>query len=116
MVTYLGKRLRSGERAAWVDDRGRRVPLCHIVRHSPTGIEWGYGGSGPADLALSILTDAVARGIVPPEALDYYNDFKWTFVAFFPSPGWTLTGEEIARWWEREGGPLEKGESGDGDL
>jgi len=26
-----------------------------IVCHSPTGFEWGYGGSGPADLALNIL-------------------------------------------------------------
>lgn len=23
--------------------------------HSPTGFEWGYGGSGPADFALNIL-------------------------------------------------------------
>lgn len=28
----------------------------HLVTdHSPTGFEWGYGGSGPADLALNIL-------------------------------------------------------------
>lgn len=25
------------------------------VYHSPDGFEWGYGGSGPADLALNIL-------------------------------------------------------------
>ena len=31
----------------------------HIVRHSPTGMTWGYGGSGPADLALSLLTAVV---------------------------------------------------------
>ena len=29
-------------------------PLKHIIRHSPTGFEYGYSGSGPADLALSI--------------------------------------------------------------
>ena len=27
-----------------------------IRYHSPSGIEWGYGGSGPADLALNILS------------------------------------------------------------
>ena len=32
-----------------------REPLPHILRHSPTGFEFGYGGSGPADLAFSIL-------------------------------------------------------------
>ena len=28
----------------------------HVVHHSPTGMEFGYAGSGPADLALSLLT------------------------------------------------------------
>ncbi len=32
-------------------------PLKHVVVHSPTGFEWGYYGSGPADAALSILAD-----------------------------------------------------------
>lgn len=32
---------------------GRPVP--HVKWHSPAGFEFGYGGSGPADLALSIL-------------------------------------------------------------
>lgn len=31
-------------------------PLKHLVRHSPTGLNFGYAGSGPADLALSVLT------------------------------------------------------------
>lgn len=35
-------------------------PLLHVVKHSPTGLEWGYAGSGPADLARSILLDALA--------------------------------------------------------
>ena len=30
------------------------------VWHSPTGFEWSYGGSGPADLALNILLAATA--------------------------------------------------------
>ena len=32
-------------------------PLLHIIYHSPTGFEYGYAGSGPADLAFSILAD-----------------------------------------------------------
>lgn len=35
-------------------------PLRHHGRHSPTGLEWGYSGSGPSDAALSILVDALA--------------------------------------------------------
>ncbi len=26
-----------------------------VINHSPTGIEWGYGGRGPAQLGLAIL-------------------------------------------------------------
>ena len=52
----------------------------HVVRHSPTGMEVGYGGSGPADAARSIL-----HMIYPPEFADRnYQDFKWKFVATWP--------------------------------
>ena len=34
-------------------------PLPHFVKHSPAGFEWGYTGSGPADLARSLLIDAL---------------------------------------------------------
>jgi hypothetical protein len=35
-------------------DTSTNVP--HLVTyHSPSGFAWGYGGSGPADLALTIL-------------------------------------------------------------
>ena len=43
-------------------------PLTHRVRHSPTGFEYGYVGSGPADLALSIMWDAISA---EPSAFAY---------------------------------------------
>jgi len=36
--------------------------VAHVVKHSPTGIGWGYGGSGAADCARSLLIAAL-----PPE-------------------------------------------------
>lgn len=33
-------------------------PLPHQIKHSPTGMAWGYTGSGPADLARSLLIHA----------------------------------------------------------
>jgi hypothetical protein len=30
-------------------------PLPHQIKHSPSGLSWGYHGSGPADLARSLL-------------------------------------------------------------
>jgi hypothetical protein len=42
-----------------VDEEGRARELAHVVKHSPTGFSWGYAGSGPADLARSILLDVI---------------------------------------------------------
>jgi hypothetical protein len=37
-------------------DQQTSTNVPHLVtHHSPTGYEWGFGGSGPADLALNIL-------------------------------------------------------------
>ena len=54
--TYNGQRRGTVTLITVQDTLGVR-PLKHIVRHSPTGMEWGYGGSGPSDTALSILAD-----------------------------------------------------------
>lgn len=70
-------------------------PLKHIVKHSPTGLNWGYGGSGPADLALSILTD-----LYDPEFAEAnYQQFKWDIIAKLPQKeNWILTEELIVAW------------------
>jgi hypothetical protein len=59
MKTYKGSvDDESGECAVTVYRDGEVLgPLHHEVRHSPTGLAWGYGGSGPSDLALSLLVD-----------------------------------------------------------
>lgn len=64
-----------------------------IVNHSPTGIAWGYGGSGPAQCALAILLDYLGD---EQRARALYQDFKFTVVAAFPpNSTWTLTGRDI---------------------
>ncbi|HEY8414370.1 MAG TPA: DUF6166 domain-containing protein [Thermaerobacter sp.] len=95
-------------------------PLQHVVRHSPTGMEWGYSGSGPADLALSILTDYLSRAGREVRAKDLpeaipgrklrerladmlHQSFKSDVVAQLPHQGWRLTGEEVAAWLVRAG-------------
>jgi hypothetical protein len=59
-----------------VERPSRIYPLPHDVRHSPTGFSWGYGGSGPSDLARCILLDAVGSDA-------YYMDFKFDVIAKF---------------------------------
>ena len=73
----------------------RHMPEERIKRHSPDGFNWGYGGSGPADLASSILHDLVGR-----EAADeYYQKFKWDVIAkMAPETGWILAEAEISAW------------------
>lgn len=56
MKTYIARRGLSGTIVLVRDERGERA-LTHHVKHSPTGFEWGYGGSGPAELARCILID-----------------------------------------------------------
>jgi hypothetical protein len=74
---------------------GRHVNIRQrIVRHSPTGFAWGYGGSGPADLALNILS--VFIGQAAAETL--YQDFKWEFIAPMPPHGGTIPRETILNW------------------
>ena len=54
---YMG--IRSGRYGCevFVSDGVTKQPLKHVMFHSPEGFSWGYHGSGPADLALSILAD-----------------------------------------------------------
>ena len=90
MKIYEGRR--EGH-AADVTVNGRPLnPRLDLWNHSPTGFEWGYGGSGPAQLALAILADHLADD---DEALSLHQDFKHAIVATLPYPGWTLTDERI---------------------
>ena len=49
--------------------------------HSPDGFSWGYGGSGPAQLALAVMLE-----ICPDEesAMRSYQDFKWEVIVNLP--------------------------------
>ena len=63
---------------------GAPVPLqpsLTLRNHSPTGFSWGYGGSGPAQLALALL---LQLGADPEKALACYQDFKWAVTARLP--------------------------------
>ncbi|TFH60888.1 MAG: hypothetical protein E4G90_09875 [Gemmatimonadales bacterium] len=63
------------------DDDGNMVgPLPFDGTHSPDGFEFGYGGSGPAELAKSILTAHLGKE--PPSAL--YRQFLFDRIAALP--------------------------------
>lgn len=99
----------------------RRRELRHIPFHFATknDVNWGYGGSGPADLALAILVDhlkeqAPSEGyragaecnnwMVKSQAWKYHQDFKWHFVSKFGDE-WEFRDSQIAAWLEEQEKP-----------
>ena len=65
------------------------------VWHSPSGFEWGYGGSGPADLALNILYEATGERDF---AARNHLDFKRDHVASLPQEGGVIEAATIREW------------------
>lgn len=51
-----------------------------IVNHSPDGFNWGYGGSGPSQLALAILLEYLDDD----QADRHHQDFKWALISKLP--------------------------------
>ena len=98
---YKGERLSCGCVLVEVVKPGEVTqPLRHFVRHSPTGFEWGYTGSGPSELARCILLDffgedGETRG-TKADAL--YQDFKMAFIAGIQKDIWAITDQQIIRW------------------
>lgn len=89
----------------------RRTNVPHrVVHHSPDGYEWGYGGSGPADLALNILEAVLIslnykgnrtschKGSCFKEAWRLHQYFKWEFIANAPSEGKRIPYPTIVDW------------------
>ena len=92
MKTYVGRR--EGYVAEVTVNGHPLHPRLDLWNHSPTGFEWGYGGSGPAQLALAILADHLNDD---DEAVALHQDFKREVVANLDGGGWTLTSEQIQR-------------------
>jgi len=67
-----------------------------IWNHSPGGFEWGYGGSGPAQLALALIFDATGDR---ERALACHQEFKEAFVAGW-GVQWRIDADQIRSWVE----------------
>lgn len=93
MKVYQGARYGIGSVSVTVHEErptkpdGPRKALTHLVRHSPTGFEWGYGGSGPSDLARSLLADLFGE---PDVHQEIYQAFKVRVIAGL-GDDWILT-------------------------
>ena len=83
-----------------------------VVHHSPSGFEFGYAGSGPADLALNVcqfyLSSIGYKG-ARTQCYDgqcwslawvLHQDFKRSFIANVPHQGITIPMVEIKHWFD----------------
>lgn len=84
-----------------------------VVHHSPSGFEFGYAGSGPADLALNVcqwyLNSIGYRGEKSQcfdgncwsLALVLHQDFKRDFIASAPHEGTVIPFNQIKDWFDK---------------
>lgn len=82
--------------AVFVD--GKRLSPARsqkVWNHSPDGFAWGYGGSGPAQLALALLLEA---GLDDKTASRLHQDFKFEHVARWPEGDSAEIELDVAGW------------------
>lgn len=96
---YRGQRVGQGvckfEEIGRIADSWREIDKRYdLANHSPTGFEWGYAGSGPAQLALALCADALDDD---DRALKIYQEFKFRVVAKFKGDVVWITQEDVIR-------------------
>jgi hypothetical protein len=95
MKSYTGYRTPDGCIVKVHDEDGtsRDLPLrLDLRKHSPSGAEWGYGGSGPAQLVLALAADVLGDD---EAAQDMYQQLKVKLVGRLPHDGWSLSEEQL---------------------
>lgn len=77
----------------WRDLTGTRVlnMRTDLRNHSPDGANWGYGGSGPAQLALALCCHVLPDNV----ALGMYQRFKINFVSRIKTDGWSISTDAL---------------------
>ena len=122
MRIYVGTRnSRQEPRVFSISDGSRHFEVSHtsldprldIANHSPTGLEWGYMGSGPSQLAIALIADATGDDEKAGNTR-LCQQFKRDVIAQMPSREWILGQEFIVKYvesylsevpaWERRGG------------
>ena len=90
MKTYVG--VREGNTTTVTVNGEPLDPRLDLANKSPSGFEWGYLGSGPAQLALAILADHLADD---HQAQRLYQRFKEQVIAPIQEDAWSIDSSEI---------------------
>jgi hypothetical protein len=92
---YVGERTPDGASVVVVPESGEAYPLnprYDLRNHSPDGFSWGYAGSGPAQLSLALLADALGDD---DRARDAYQTYKFRVIGRLAGDRFELTDEQI---------------------
>ena len=120
----MNEALKAGYVELWRGEHGPQsnLPNHNVTEHSPDGIEWGYGGSGPAELSGRILKAAGVPTDAPnfrdlclelknklvarcPRNPSYDWVTVWTFPTFVGPYEWEITTHDFKgrQSWMRRG-------------
>jgi len=103
-----GIRDTTGRADVYVREGPKEYPLpirLDLFNHSPDGFNWGYAGSGPAQLALAVLADALNK--TNPEmirtnnemAVELHQKFKDEEIATIDSASdWAMSRDHVIDW------------------
>jgi hypothetical protein len=102
MKTYTGYRLPGEEGTAapgivTVHQEGHQPRLLDPrfdLRQHADGLNWGYGGSGPAQLALALAADVLGDD---EAARAVYQKLKFRLIGRLPKDGWSLDEMQLRR-------------------
>lgn len=93
---YVGRRAEDGTVSVWVEpEEGEPYPLpprLDLRRHSTAGFNWGYSGSGPAQLALALAADLLCDD---GRAGRVYQPLKNRVVARLDGDVWELSAADL---------------------
>lgn len=101
MKIYAGYRLpgdrgTAAEARVTVHEEGqepRPLALRHDLRRHSESFNWGFAGSGPAQLALALAADVLGDD----EGQAVYQRLKFRLVGRLPQDGWSLSEEQLRR-------------------
>ena len=97
MKHYIGDKTPQGCEVDVVDSTapggGHPLNPRHDLRnHSPDGFSWGYSGSGPTQLSLALLADALGDDA---KAQRFYQDYIYKVIARLDGDRFSLSEEDI---------------------
>ena len=97
MRIYLGVRTETGCHVWWSEPPTRNTlsvlsSRLDLYNHSPDGLNWGYCGSGPAQLALALAAHATRD---PKLAVAVHQRLKEIYVSQIETNEWVITYDRL---------------------